>query len=163
MVWVRGPSSSTGSILVRGSRASHRKTHLCGAAQPGAQQWSTCTCASWRLQIKRSCKSCACTPARVRKAGDGGLSGAEDPCGRRGIQPFGKPREHHGDLLGGGFQPVQRRVASSTEGSAARLTAKRLDRLSTTVLAIAKKPRGTEHRCCRSTRTAGWDKRSPRC
>lgn len=51
--------------------------------------------------------------------GDGGLPVAEDP--------FGQRCQHHCDLLGKGFQPVQRRVASSTERGAALLTAKGLD------------------------------------
>ncbi len=47
--------------------------------------------------------------------GDGGLPVAEDPFGSRWVQPFGQRREHHGDLLRRGFQPVQRGVASGTE------------------------------------------------
>jgi len=68
--------------------------------------------------------------------GDGGRPGAEDPRGRRRIQPFRKRREDHGDLLGRGFQPVQRGVESSTEGGATRLTTERLDALETAMLAI---------------------------
>ena len=37
MVCVRGPSWSTGRIFVQGSMANHRKTHLRGVAEPGAQ------------------------------------------------------------------------------------------------------------------------------
>jgi len=37
MCWVRGPSSSTGRIFVRGSIASHRKTDLFSAAEPCSQ------------------------------------------------------------------------------------------------------------------------------
>ncbi len=37
MFWVRGPRWRTGRSFVQGSMASQRKTHLCGAAQPGAQ------------------------------------------------------------------------------------------------------------------------------
>jgi len=86
---------------------------------------------------ERSCKICACSPARVRKARDGCLTVAEDPlCGRR-IQTFGQRREHHGDLVRGSFQSVQRGVASSTERGAAGRASKRLDLLGMPMLAIS--------------------------
>jgi len=53
------------------------------------------------------------------------------------VEPFGQRREHPCDLLGRGFQTVQRSVASSTERGTAGLTAKRLDRLSRAMLAIS--------------------------
>ena len=90
-----------------------------------------------RLRKECSWKSSACLPARVRKAGDGGLTGAEDAFGGGRIQSFGQRREHHGDLLRGGFQTRQRSVASSTKRRAAGLTPKRLDLLGMTMLAIA--------------------------
>jgi len=99
-----------------------------------------------RLRKECSWKSSACLPARVRKAGDGGLTVAEDAWGFGRIQSFGQRREHHGDLLRGGFQTRQRSVASSTKRRAAGLTPKRLDLLGMTMLAIAKKPRGLGHR-----------------
>src|SRR5512135_678839 len=68
--------------------------------------------------------------------GDRGWSKAEDPRGRRRIQSFSQRREHHGDLLRGCFQAVQRRVASSAERGAARLATKRLDRFSAAMSAI---------------------------
>jgi hypothetical protein len=69
--------------------------------------------------------------------GDGGLSVAEDSFGSRKIQPFSQRREHHCDLVRGGFQTVQGSVAPGSERGMAGLTAERLDLLSTTVLAIA--------------------------
>ena len=74
--------------------------------------------------------------------GNGGLSKAEDPFGSRWVQPFGQRGEHDGDLLGRGFQPVERSIASSAERGAARLTTKRLDALSMPMPAIAEKPHG---------------------
>ncbi len=69
--------------------------------------------------------------------GDGRLSVAEDPlCGGK-VQPLGERCQHHGDLLRGGFQTIQWRVASSTERGAASLTAERLDLLGTAMLAIS--------------------------
>ncbi len=57
-------------------------------------------------------------------SGDGGLPVAKDPRGLGRIQPFGQRSEHHGDLMGRGFQTVQGSVAPGSEGSAASLTAK---------------------------------------
>jgi len=68
--------------------------------------------------------------------GDGGLSIAEDPLGSGRVQPFGQRRQHDCNLLGGGFQAVQRGVASSTERGEAGLATKGLDLLSATMCAI---------------------------
>jgi len=81
-------------------------------------------------------------PGASQPSSDGGLSKAEDPFGSRWVQPFGQRGEHHGDLLGRGFQPVERSIASSAERGAARLTTKRLDALSMPMPAIAEKPHG---------------------
>ena len=64
------------------------------------------------------------------------MSKAEDPFGGGRVQPFGQRREHHGDLVRGSFQTVQRRVAPSTERGVAGLAAKGLDLLGTAMLAI---------------------------
>ena len=74
--------------------------------------------------------------ARDRKARDGGLSKTEDPLSRGSIQPFCERGEHHGDLLGGGFQTIQGGVTTSTEGGAAGLTTERLDQLDMAMFAI---------------------------
>jgi len=71
--------------------------------------------------------------------GDGRLPGAEDPRGCRRVQPFCKRGEHHGDLVGGRFQTIERRVASSAKCGAARLAAEGLDRLSAPMLAVPDK------------------------
>jgi hypothetical protein len=66
------------------------------------------------------------------------LSKAEDAFSSGRVQPFfGQRRQHHGDLVGGRFQPVQGRVMSSAERDAARLTAKGLDALGSPMLAIS--------------------------
>src|SRR5260221_1993301 len=76
-------------------------------------------------------------PSASEPCGDGGLPAAEDSFGRRWVQPFGQRREHHGDLVRGGFQPIQGGVTSSAERGAASLTTERLDPLRLTMLAIA--------------------------
>jgi hypothetical protein len=76
---------------------------------------------------------------------DGGLSKAEDTLGSRRIQPFGQRRQHHCDLMRGGFQTVQGSVAPGSESSTAGLTAKSLDSLGMAMLAIPKKT----HECVR--------------
>ena len=76
-------------------------------------------------------------PARASEPPrDGGLTVAEDPWSLGSIQPFGQCREYHGDFVSGGFQTIQRRVASSTERRAAGGASKRLDALSQAMLAI---------------------------
>src|SRR5437868_14605722 len=69
--------------------------------------------------------------------GDGGLTVAEDPFSPGSIQPFSQRREHDGNLLGGGFQTIQRGVASGSERAVAGLTAKGLDVLSLAMLAVS--------------------------
>ncbi len=74
----------------------------------------------------------ACEPPR-----DGRLPKAEDAFSRGWVQPFSQRREHHRDLLGGGFQAIQGRVASSAEGGVARLAPEPLDVLGLAMFAIA--------------------------
>jgi hypothetical protein len=106
------------------------------AAQPRAQfvqlEVREPQLAEGPLMQRLSVLACAREPPR-----DSGLSGAENPRGRRGIQPFGQCSQYHGNLVRRGFQTVEGGVASSTEGATAGLTAVRLDLLRTTVLAIA--------------------------
>jgi hypothetical protein len=80
---------------------------------------------------------CVCVlPSSGQPGGDGGLSKAEHTLSSGWVQPFGKGREHHCDLLGGGFQSVERGMAPGSEGGAACLAAKRLYLLSMAMLAI---------------------------
>jgi hypothetical protein len=69
--------------------------------------------------------------------GDGGLTVAEDPFSRGSIQSFSQRREHHGNLLGRGFQTVERGVASGCERRVTSLTTKGLDPLGMAMLAIS--------------------------
>jgi hypothetical protein len=46
----------------------------CVAQRSLVRSSSNCRCGRWRLRKQCSCKVCACSPARVRKAGDGRLS-----------------------------------------------------------------------------------------
>ena len=69
--------------------------------------------------------------------GDGGLTVAKDPLGGGRIQLFGRCREHHGDLLRGSFQPIERCVTSGREGGVTGRTSKGLDPLGTPMLAVA--------------------------
>src|SRR5262249_46389648 len=55
------------------------------------------------------------------------------------VEPFCECRQHHGDLVRGSFQPIQRSVASSTERDTAGLAAKGLDAPCTAMLAISDK------------------------
>jgi hypothetical protein len=79
-----------------------------------------------------------CVLASASQLGsDRGSSVAEDTfCGGR-IQPFGERRQHHCDLLGGGFQAVQGGVASSTASHVTGLATECLDLLNATMYAIS--------------------------
>jgi hypothetical protein len=69
--------------------------------------------------------------------GDGGMPDAKDPFCCREIQPFGQRTQHEGHPLRGRFQPIHRRMDTSTERVATRLTAKPLDSLGFSVAPIA--------------------------
>jgi len=136
--------------------------HLCMVAQACAQfiqlQMREVEVAEEML-VQRVCvPACTREPPRNR-----GVSKAEDPRSRRRVQPFGQRREHHGDLVRGGFQTVQGRVASSAERGAARRTSKRLDRFSAAMLAIADQGVDVSFSVPEVRATLGWDKRTLRC
>jgi hypothetical protein len=129
MFCVRGPRWSTGTSFVQGSIASQSQ-RTCLQLRSLVRSSSSWRCGSQRLKKERSCKVCACSPARDRKAGDGVLPVAEDTWSLGRIQPFGKGSQHHCDLVERGFQTIQGGVATSSERGAAGLTAKGLDPLS---------------------------------
>jgi hypothetical protein len=79
----------------------------------------------------------------------------------RRIQPFGQRCQHHGDLLGGGFQTREGSVAPGSERDTAGRTPKRLDALGTPMLAISDEGVDLSHRGSRRRGTAGWDRQSP--
>jgi hypothetical protein len=113
-------------MLCAGTQIEHRQNlgeridgqpqpeHLCGAAQPGSEfvqlEVRDVQVAKATLVQALSVPACASEPR-----GDRRLTIAEDPFSRGSVQPFGQRRQHHGDLLGGGFQTIQRSVASSAE------------------------------------------------
>src|SRR5260370_252077 len=63
---------------------------------------------------------------------------AEDPPSFGRIQPFSEGSQHHGDLLGGGFQTVQRGMPPGSERGTEGLAAHCLDELGLAMLAIAR-------------------------
>jgi hypothetical protein len=67
---------------------------------------------------------------------DGRLPVAEDPFGRGSIQPFGERRQHYCDLVRGGLQTIQGRVAPGSESRVAGRASKRLDALGMAMRAI---------------------------
>jgi len=60
-----------------------RERRTCLAQRSRVRSSSNCRCGRWRWKKKRSCRVCAWTPARVRKAGDSGLTIALRPVGLR--------------------------------------------------------------------------------
>ncbi len=111
--------------------------HLCIAAEPCSQFVQL---EVWELKMAEGAfvQDLRVLASTSQPGGDGGLSVAEDPLGGGSIQPFGQRRQHHCDLVRGGFQTGPGRVASSIERGAACLTAKGLDPLGMALLAIAK-------------------------
>jgi hypothetical protein len=110
--------------------------NLVGAAQPGAQfiqlQMREPEDAERTLVQRLSVLASAGQPGS-----DSRLSVAEDSLGSGWVQPFGKGREHHSDLVRRGFQAVEGGVTPRTEGGVASLAAKGLDLLGTAMLAIS--------------------------
>jgi len=68
---------------------------------------------------------------------DRGLSIVEDPLSSGKVQSFSKGSQHHCDVMGRGFQPVQWDVASGCESGVTGLTAKGLNPFGLAMLAIA--------------------------
>lgn len=110
-----GPSWSTGRSFVQGSRAIHSHTTWFELRRL-VRSSSSCRCGSQRGRKQRSCQVWACSPARVRKAGEGRLPRAEDPFGGGSVQPFGQRREPHCDPAREGVstETTQCRVEHST-------------------------------------------------
>jgi hypothetical protein len=128
--------ASTGKNLRRGVDSQPEPLHLRMAAQPGAQ--------FIQLDMREpemaeeAFMQGVCVLANASEPGsDGGVSKAEDPRGRRRVEPFRQRREDHGDLLGRRFQSVQGGVVPGSERGAARLTPKGLDRFALAMFAIA--------------------------
>jgi hypothetical protein len=87
-----------------------------------------------------------------------------DPWGFGRIQPFGQCEiRTMATFWEGVFRRDKGVLRRARERGMAGRASERLDLLSTTVLAIANKTRGSEHRCCRRRSTVDWDRRSPRC
>jgi len=142
-----------GHVLRAGAELKHRKNlgegidrqpqpeHLCSAAQPRAEfvqlQVGDLQVAETALMEDLSVYSCTSEPG-----GDGRLTVAEDPLGGGGVQSFGQRGEHHGDVMGRGFQMVQGGVTPGSESRVTGRTSKRLDALSLAMLAITLKTRG---------------------
>jgi hypothetical protein len=94
---------------------------LCGAAQPRSQ-FIQLEVGEPQMAEAALVQGLCMFPSARQPCDDGGLTVAENPFGGRWVQPFGQCREHPCDLLRGGFQTVQQRVASGRKGGAAGLT-----------------------------------------
>jgi hypothetical protein len=139
-----GAKLKHGKDLGEGVNGQPKPQHLGGAPSPGAQFVQL---EIWQMQSAKEAfvQALSVQPSTSEPGGDGGLTVAEDPRGLRKIQLFGQRRQNHGDLLGGSFQPVQRRVAPRTERRATSRTSKGLDPLDMAMLAISEKPGESEH------------------
>ena|SRR5216683_4409268 len=110
--------------------------YLFGAAQPGTQ-FVQLEIRKLEVAEKVLVEALSVLPSAGQPGDDRGLTVAEDPFSGGWVQPFGERCQHHCDLLGRGFQTIQRGVASGSEGGAAGLAAKGLDVLGMPMLAIS--------------------------
>jgi len=125
-------------VLRAGAELKHRKNlgagidgqpepeDLFGAVEPGAEfvQLQVREVEMAEEALVQGVRVPACTSEPRR---DGGLPVTEDPFGSGSIQPKGSRGQHHGDVVRGGFQTGQGRVASSSERAVAGRASKGLD------------------------------------
>jgi len=130
-----GAEMEDGKNLRAGVDGQPQPQHLFVAAQPGSQ-FIQLEVRELEIAEGALVQGLRMLASARQPGGDGGLSVAEDTLGSGRVQPFGERRQHHPDLLRGGFQTIQGSVASSTESGAAGLTAKGLDPLGMAMLAI---------------------------
>src|SRR5713226_10347979 len=88
--------------------------YLFGATQPGTQ-FVQLEIRKLEVAEKVLVEALSVLPSAGQPGDDRGLTVAEDPFGSGRIQSFGQRSQHHGDVMGRGFQTVQGSVASSTE------------------------------------------------
>src|SRR5215472_13102548 len=143
----QGMDDAMGHVLCTGAKLKHRKNlrqringqpeplHLRMAAQPGAE-FVQLEVRDPKMAEGTLVQGLCMFPSASEPGRNGGLTKAEDPLGSRRVEPFSQRREHHCNVMRGGFQTIQRRIASSTERGTASLAAEGLDLLSLTMLAI---------------------------
>jgi hypothetical protein len=109
---------------------------LCGSAQPGSQFVQL---EVWEVQVAEAAlmEELCVLACSSEPGGDGGLTVAEDTLCSGKVQSFGQRSEHHGDLVRGSFQTVQRGLEPRSERRVASLAAKGLDPFGLAKLAIA--------------------------
>ncbi len=141
-----GAEMEYGKNLREGIDGQPEPEHLCGAAQPCAQFVQLEVREPQIARCERWCKVCAYSPARVRKASDGGLPVAEDTLCSGRIQPKGSRSQRDCDPAREGVFKRYKGVWRRAESGAASRASKGLDLLSTTMGAFSKEARGCERR-----------------
>jgi hypothetical protein len=107
------------------------------AAEPGAQ-FVQLEIRKLEVAEKVLVEGLSMLPSAGKPGGDSRLTVAEDTLGSGWVQPTGSRCQHDCDLLGRGFQTIQRGVAPSTERGTAGRASKRLDLFSVTMGTIPK-------------------------
>lgn len=109
--------------------------HILREAKPGAQFIQL---EVWKLQMTAGplVQGLSMLASARQPGGDGGLTVAEDPLGCGRVQSFSECRQHDCDLLGRGFQTIQRGMTARAERGVTGLATKRLDLLGMAMLAI---------------------------
>ena len=77
---------------------------------------------------------------------DGGVAMPEHPHGGGDREPFGQRRQHFGNPLGCGFEPVERRIAARAEGRPTGLAAQGLDSFALPMRAVTDQGMDAAHR-----------------
>ncbi len=106
-----------GHVLCAGTQMEHGKKlcarvdgqpepqHVFGAAEPGAQ-FVQLEVREPEMAEKALVQDLRVLTSTGQPGSDRGLSKAEDTLSSRRTQPFGQRRQHHCDLMRGGFQTV---------------------------------------------------------
>ena len=116
--------------------ASHSQS-TCLAQRSRVRSSSNCRCGRCRWQKKRSCKVRACSPARVSQVVMVACRKPKTRSAAEASSPRAESREHHGDLVRRGFQPVEGGVTPRTERGTASRTSEGLDPLGLAMFAIS--------------------------
>ena len=109
----------------------------CEAVRSRVRSSSNWRCGRWRWQKNRSCKDCACEPARVSHVVMVACRKPKTRSAAEASSPRAESREHHGDLVRRGFQPVEGGVTPRTERGTASRTSEGLDPLGLAMFAIS--------------------------
>jgi hypothetical protein len=73
----------------------------------------------WQIEVRKEAlvQRCAVPSGTCEPGGDGRMPMPEHAHGRADIQAFGQGRQHFGNSVGSGFQPIERRHPEGNGGA----------------------------------------------